>query len=61
MDQAVIAGQLFNGISLASILLLAALGLALSFGVMNVINMAHGEMLMAGGYISFMVSRVVHG
>jgi urea transport system permease protein len=61
MDTAVFAGQLFNGISLASILLLAALGLALSFGVMNVINMAHGELLMAGGYISFMVGRVVHG
>ncbi len=61
MDIAVFAGQLFNGISLASILLLAALGLALSFGVMNVINMAHGELLMAGGYISFMVGRVVHG
>ena len=61
MDTTVFAGQLFNGISLASILLLAALGLALSFGVMNVINMAHGELLMAGGYISFMVGRVVHG
>jgi urea transport system permease protein len=61
MDTAVFAGQLFNGISLASILLLAALGLALSFGVMNVINMAHGEMLMVGGYVSFLVSRVVQG
>ena len=60
-NTAVIAGQLFNGISLASILLLAALGLALSFGVMNVINMAHGEMLMVGGYISYMVCQVVHG
>jgi len=60
-DSAVIAGQLFNGISLASILLLAALGLALSFGVMRVINMAHGEMLMVGGYISYLVLRVVHG
>lgn len=61
MDTSVFAGQLFNGISLASILLLAALGLALSFGVMNVINMAHGEMLMVGGYVSFLVGRVVHG
>jgi len=60
-DSAVLAGQLFNGISLASILLLAALGLALSFGVMRVINMAHGEMLMVGGYISYLVLRVVHG
>ena len=61
MDTSVIAGQLFNGISLASILLLAAFGLALSFGVMNVINMAHGEMLMVGGYVSYLVCRVVHG
>jgi len=60
-DLSVIAGQLFNGISVASILLLAALGLALSFGVMNVINMAHGEMLMVGGYLSYMVCQVVHG
>jgi urea transport system permease protein len=47
-------GQLFNGISVASILLLAALGLALSFGVMRVINMAHGEMLMMGGYLTYL-------
>ena len=60
-DPSVLAGQLFNGISVASILLLAALGLALSFGVMNVINMAHGEMLMVGGYISYMVCQVMHG
>jgi urea transport system permease protein len=48
-----VAGQLFNGISVASILLLAALGLALSFGLMRVINMAHGEMLMMGGYLTY--------
>jgi urea transport system permease protein len=47
------ASQLFNGISVASILILAALGLALSFGLMRVINMAHGEMLMMGGYLSY--------
>src|SRR2546429_5398332 len=57
----VIAGQIFNGISVASILLLAALGLALSFGVMNVINMAHGEMLMLGGYLSYLTCRVLPG
>ncbi|OLD80618.1 MAG: urea ABC transporter permease subunit UrtB [Acidobacteria bacterium 13_1_20CM_58_21] len=57
----VIAGQIFNGISVASILLLAALGLALSFGVMNVINMAHGEMLMLGGYLSYLACRVLPG
>lgn len=60
-EAGVIAGQLFNGVSVGSILLLAALGLALSFGVMNVINMAHGEFLMVGGYISYLVCRFVHG
>lgn len=57
----VFAGQIFNGISVASILLLTALGLALSFGLMNVINMAHGEMLMVGGYITYLTCRFVHG
>lgn len=60
-ESAIIAGQVFNGISVASILLLAALGLALSFGLMDVINMAHGEMLMAGGYLSYLTCRFVHG
>jgi urea transport system permease protein len=58
---AVIAGQIFNGISVGSILLLIALGLALSFGLMNVINMAHGEMLMVGGYLSYLACKLVHG
>jgi urea transport system permease protein len=58
---AVVAGQIFNGISVGSILLLAALGLALSFGVMKVINMAHGEMLMIGGYLAYLTSLYVHG
>ena len=40
----------FNGLSLSSILLLIALGLALSFGLMNVINLAHGEFIMIGAY-----------
>ena len=53
-----VAGQLFNGISVASILLLAALGLALSFGLMRVINMAHGEMLMMGGYLAYISTRL---
>ena len=52
-ESVLVAGQLFNGISVASILLLAALGLALSFGLMRVINMAHGEMLMMGGYLTY--------
>ncbi|MGH9440063.1 MAG: ABC transporter permease subunit, partial [Terriglobia bacterium] len=60
-ESAVVAGQLFNGISVGSILLLAALGLALSFGVMKVINMAHGEMLMVGGYLSYLTCQYVHG
>jgi urea transport system permease protein len=53
-ESTLVAGQLFNGISVASILLLAALGLALSFGLMRVINMAHGEMLMMGGYLTYL-------
>jgi urea transport system permease protein len=46
--------QLFNGLSLGSILLLVSLGLALSFGLMNVINMAHGEFIMIGAYTTFL-------
>jgi urea transport system permease protein len=53
--------QLFNGISVASLYLLAALGLALSFGLMRVINMAHGEMLMLGGYLAYLTLQVVPG
>ena len=61
-ESALLIGQLFNGISVASILLLAALGLALSFGLMRVINMAHGEMLMMGGYLTYVIAEVVpHG
>lgn len=45
--------QLFNGLSLSSILLLIALGLALSFGLMNVINLAHGEFIMIGAYTTY--------
>jgi urea transport system permease protein len=61
-ESALLTGQLFNGISLASIFLLAALGLALSFGLMQVINMAHGEIIMMGGYLTYMTLEVVpHG
>jgi urea transport system permease protein len=49
------AGTLFSGLSLGSILLLAALGLAITYGVMGVINMAHGELLMVGAYATFVV------
>jgi urea transport system permease protein len=52
------AGRLFSGISLGSILLLAALGLAITYGLMGVINMAHGELLMIGAYTTFMVQTL---
>ncbi|NMG76707.1 urea ABC transporter permease subunit UrtB [Aromatoleum diolicum] len=51
-------GTLFSGLSLGSILLLAALGLAITYGVMGVINMAHGELLMVGAYATFVVQGV---
>ena len=50
--------NLFYGLSLGSILLLAALGLAITFGLMGVINMAHGEMLMLGAYSTFLVQNL---
>jgi urea transport system permease protein len=50
-------GNLFYGLSLGSVLLLAALGLAITFGLMGVINMAHGEMLMLGAYATYVVQR----
>ena len=49
------AGNLIYGLSLASILLLVALGLGITFGLMKVINMAHGEMLMIGAYATYSV------
>ncbi len=52
------AANLFYGLSLGSILLLAALGLAITFGLMGVINMAHGEMLMIGAYSTFVVQNL---
>lgn len=48
----------FFGISLGSILLLAAIGLAITFGVMGVINMAHGEMIMLGAYTTFAIQQM---
>jgi urea transport system permease protein len=50
-----LAGQMFTGISLGSILLLAALGLAITYGLMGVINMAHGELIMIGAYATYVV------
>ena len=52
-------GQAFSGLSLGSILLLAALGLAITFGLLGVINMAHGEMLMLGAYATYCVQVLV--
>ena len=52
-------GQMFAGLSLGSVLLLAALGLSLTFGQMGVINMAHGEFMMAGAYTAFVVQRTI--
>ncbi|GAB7388388.1 hypothetical protein BSNK01_22250 [Bacillaceae bacterium] len=50
--------QTFNGLSLGSILLLVALGLAITFGLMNVINMAHGELIMIGAYATYVTQLV---
>ncbi|UUZ64688.1 urea ABC transporter permease subunit UrtB [Polaromonas sp. P1-6] len=48
-------GAIFSGISLGSILLLVALGLAITYGLMGVINMAHGELMMIGAYATYVV------
>lgn len=50
--------NVFFGLSLGSVLLLAAIGLAITFGVMGVINMAHGEMIMLGAYTTYVVQLV---
>jgi urea transport system permease protein len=55
----VILNQLFTGISIGAVLLLIALGLSLTFGQMGVINMAHGEFIMAGAYTTFVIQQVV--
>jgi urea transport system permease protein len=51
----------FNALSVSSILLLVALGLVFSFGLMNVINMAHGELIMVGAYVTYVLQRLVGG
>jgi urea transport system permease protein len=53
-----LVANLFQGISLGSVLLLAAIGLAITFGVMGVINMAHGEMIMLGAYAAYVVQEL---
>jgi urea transport system permease protein len=50
---------LFFGLSLGSVLVLAAIGLAITFGVMGVINMAHGELMMLGAYTTYVVQQVM--
>src|SRR5690606_17363527 len=47
-------GRIFAGLSLGSILMLAAMGLAVTFGLLGVINMAHGEMIMIGAYAAYL-------
>jgi urea transport system permease protein len=53
-----VVGTAFRGLSLASVLLVAALGLAITFGLMGVINMAHGEVMAVGAYTAFMVQGI---
>ena len=56
-----ILSQLFNGLSLSSILLLVALGLSITFGIMGLINFAHGEFLMIGAYVAYVMQRFIFG
>jgi len=51
--------NIWYGVSLGSVLLLAAIGLAITFGVMGIINMAHGEMVMLGAYTTFVVQEII--
>lgn len=53
-----IVENIFQGLSLGSVLLLAAIGLAITFGVMGIINMAHGEMVMIGAYTTYVVQEL---
>ncbi len=58
VSRAEFVGNLFYGLSLGSVLLLAALGLAITFGLMGIINMAHGELLMIGAYTTYLVQSL---
>ena len=51
-------GRLFSGLSLGSILLLAAMGLAITYGLLGVINLAHGEMMMIGAYATYLTQQL---
>ncbi|WP_221075210.1 urea ABC transporter permease subunit UrtB [Agarivorans aestuarii] len=54
-----VAENIYFGLSLGAVLLLAAVGLAITFGVMGVINMAHGEMIMLGAYTTYVVQQLM--
>ncbi|MBK0398260.1 urea ABC transporter permease subunit UrtB [Limibaculum sp. M0105] len=54
-----VAENVWYGLSLGSVLMLAAIGLAITFGVMGVINMAHGELVMLGAYTTFVVQEII--
>jgi len=54
-------GTAFRGLSLGAVLLVAALGLAITFGLMGIINMAHGEVMMVGAYSAFVVQNLFKG
>ncbi len=53
-----VVGYLFNGVSLGAVLLIMSLGLAVTFGLMGIINMAHGEMLMVGSYTAYVAQDI---
>ncbi|MEU3555610.1 urea ABC transporter permease subunit UrtB [Streptomyces fragilis] len=57
----VVLNQSFTGVGIGAVLLLVALGLTLTFGQMGVINMAHGEFIMAGAYTAYVLQRSVDG
>ena len=57
-DSVELSGNLFRGVSYGSVLILIALGLAVTFGLMGVINMAHGELVMIGAYATYEVQRI---
>lgn len=52
--------QIVNGLNQSAVLLIATLGLVIIFGLMNVINMAHGEMIMVGAFVTYITTRILH-
>lgn len=54
----ILLSQIFNGLSLSSVLLLVGLGLSITFGIMGVINFAHGEFLMVGAYVVYVLQTL---